>query len=428
MQDALTIDCVPPAVLEVVRRLQERGHQAWLVGGAVRDLLRAGRERPAEDWDIATSARPRQVMQTFEKVIPTGVKHGTVTVLSQGEPVEVTTFRGEGKYSDARRPDEVEFLEEVDDDLARRDFTMNAIAWDPFTGRMRDPFGGMRDLEAGVIRAVRDPLERFTEDGLRPMRAIRLACALELTIEEETLKAIPAAASSFRKVAVERVRQELEKILDARLPSSGFGLLAETGLASLVLPELAPLEENDWNRRLRAMDEVPPGNRPIRLAALLASSGERKQIESSHAPILRRLRFPKATISEVGLLVSVSNWREVDPCRPADLRRVLARVGADRVEAVAALWRALARGEAHGSAEETVERLCSALLEEAGRNPPLEAASLALTGKDVMRVLGLGAGPEVGQAISYLLDLVIEDPSRNRPETLKKALEGWRQA
>src|SRR5438105_13881271 len=196
---------VPPAVMGVLKTLRGAGKQAFLAGGAVRDLMRiaqgAPRSRP-QDFDVATDALPEDVQRIFPRTAPTGIAHGTVTVLADEQhKVEVTTFRGEGPYLDGRRPSSVTFLGEIEGDLARRDFTVNAIAWDPFSDDLRDPFGGVADLEGRRLRAVGDPLARFREDGLRPLRAVRFASTLRLALDRPTEKAIPQALDVFDKVA-----------------------------------------------------------------------------------------------------------------------------------------------------------------------------------------------------------------------------------
>ena len=209
---------VPPDVLAICRRLREAGHQAHLVGGGVRDMLIG---RPPADFDLATDARPEAVVALFGTTfaIPTGLKHGTITVLSETRrPIEVTTFRGEGEYLDGRRPVSVSYVDTLEEDLSRRDFTMNAVAFDPLGGRLCDPFDGQGDLARKLIRAVGDPLVRFREDGLRPLRAVRQAAQLEFEVDRPTLEAIPPTLDVFRKVSAERIRDELFKMLGARQP------------------------------------------------------------------------------------------------------------------------------------------------------------------------------------------------------------------
>src|SRR6185312_1925266 len=275
---------VPDDVVELCQKLRDAGFEAWLVGGAVRDLLRG---RPAKDFDVATSAQPAEVTRVFgrKRTIPTGEKHGTVTVLTeragQKEHVEVTTYRGEGAYSDGRRPDDVVFVRTLEEDLKRRDFTMNAIAYDPLAAELADPYGGQRDLEARLIRAVGDPLERFAEDGLRAMRAVRFAAQHEFAIDPATERAIPETIDVFKKVSAERVRDELVKILSSRVPSVGLELMRTTGLLAATIPELLEgvgMHQNKhhkhdvWHHTLAAVDATELSGDPpwlVRFAALL---------------------------------------------------------------------------------------------------------------------------------------------------------------
>ena len=270
----LNQETVPPAVLEVIKGLQAGGFRAFLVGGCVRDMLR---EQPPKDFDVASSALPGDVQKLFKKVIPTGIEHGTVTVVLRGEHVEVTTFRAEADYVDGRRPSKVEFHEDIEADLGRRDFTMNAIAWDPISGQKVDPFGGEIDLNRRLVRCVRDAIERFSEDGLRPLRAVRFATVLDFTLEPATEAAIPPTLAVFRKVAQERVHQEFVKLLVAPSATRGLRLLASTGLFAEFLPEAAPAEFDAVGRAPR--DEV------IRMALLLL--GQKLPREA-----MLRLKFP----------------------------------------------------------------------------------------------------------------------------------------
>jgi tRNA nucleotidyltransferase/poly(A) polymerase len=227
---------VPAEVREVVAALRGAGKQAYLVGGCVRDLL-AGLD--AVDFDVATDAVPEEVQRLFRRTAPTGIKHGTVTVLGARGDYEVTTFRRDGKYGDARHPDDVTYAESIEEDLSRRDFTFNALAYDPAGDKLVDLFGGVDDFERGVVRAVGDPRERFREDGLRPLRAVRLAARFAFDVDGETLNAIPAVLDRVRMVAVERVRDELVKMLaTAAKPSYGLELMRNTGLLELFIPEV----------------------------------------------------------------------------------------------------------------------------------------------------------------------------------------------
>jgi tRNA nucleotidyltransferase (CCA-adding enzyme) len=413
MRHRLKAERVPGAVRAVLARLAEAGHAAWLVGGGVRDLLRSDHPRPAKDWDVASSARPQAVLALFPKVVPTGIDHGTVTVLTDDGPVEVTTFRGETGYTDARRPDQVEFLEDVDEDLARRDFTINALAWNPFTGELRDPFGGLSDLASGIVRAVRDPVERFTEDGLRPMRAVRFAAVLEFSLDEATRRAIPMTRASFRRVAVERIQQELEKLLVSDHPAIGLSLMAGTGLMADVLPEI----DTGTEAFARVLDAVnrAPARLAVRLTLLLSATEAPAHLDP--ARILERLRFPKGLGETVARLYPFRDGAAYASVPSADLRRVLARVGPSAAEDLAAIWRA-GSGEAGAAA-------ASRLLAEAALAPPLSPRDLALSGEAVMQALGIGPGPEVGEALGYLLQIVLEDPAQNEAASLQRHLAAW---
>src|SRR5512142_169173 len=215
---------LPAALVDVLRRLGEAGHRSWIVGGAVRDLL-LHRPREAADFDVATPATPQEVTALFPKVIPTGVEHGTVTVVSAGLAIEVTTFRGEGAYLDGRRPESVTFHTDLEADLARRDFTMNALAFDPIGLEFRDPFGGRADMRRRLVRAVGDPAARFGEDGLRPMRAVRFAAQLGYGLHRATRGAIPGALPVVRKVSVERMSEELQRLVVAPGADRGLDLM-----------------------------------------------------------------------------------------------------------------------------------------------------------------------------------------------------------
>jgi tRNA nucleotidyltransferase (CCA-adding enzyme) len=447
---------VPADVLAVLRGLRAAGKQAWLAGGAVRDLVRQAeglyRGSPPEDFDVATDAVPEQVAKIFPRVIPTGIQHGTVTVLSGGHEVQVTTFRGEGPYLDGRRPSAVTFLGEIDGDLARRDFTVNAMAWDPIEGVLRDPFGGTQDLRRHRLRAVGDPLERFREDGLRPLRAVRFASTLRLALDSRTRRAIPQALDVFDKVAQERVRDELAKLLvRGAPPSRGLRLLLSTGLLGRIVPELLDsvgFRQNRyhawdvWRHTLRTVDFAPP-DLVVRLSALLhdvakpRSAAPKEGAPGEHtfydheklgaemaSQILLRLRLPKREAERVALLVREHNWHYLPEWNDATVRRTLARVGPSELPALWALRRAdlQARGRlvAEGLANQAeAERRFAA---ELARESALKIADLAISGEDVMRQLSIAPGKQVGQVLARLLDRVIDDPELNTRSELVRLL------
>jgi tRNA nucleotidyltransferase (CCA-adding enzyme) len=436
---------VPTDVMAVLRTLRGASRQAWLAGGAVRDILCGV---AAQDFDVATDALPEQVMRLFPRVIPTGMQHGTVTVLSGEHKVEVTTFRGEGRYLDGRRPSSVTFLADIEGDLARRDFTVNAIAWDPIAGVLRDPFSGVEDLRRRRLRAVGDPLARFGEDGLRPLRAVRLASTLRLALDRPTWLAIPQALDVFARVAMERVRDELIKLLvRGAPPSRGLRLLLRSGLLARIVPELlesVSFAQNRyhrwdvWRHTLRCLDAAPP-DLVVRLAALLHDVAKpRSAAPKEGAPgentfydheklgarlatdILQRLKFPRRETERVALLVAEHNWHYLPEWNDATVRRVLARIGPEEIPA---LWM-LRRADLNARGRLVEEGLANQAAAEArfqreiDRASALKVTDLAIGGEDVMRELRTGPGRQVGEVLARLLERVLDDPDLNTREKL----------
>ncbi|MEZ4404286.1 MAG: hypothetical protein R3B06_29975 [Kofleriaceae bacterium] len=326
---------IPPAVDEVCAALTEAGHQAVAVGGAVRDVLLG---RAAGDWDVASSARPEEVVALFPRTIPTGLAHGTVTVMAgrgrDRQAIEVTTFRGDGAYVDGRRPTSVQFGVPLVEDLARRDLVVNAIAYDPINRVLHDPFGGRDDLAARRLRAVGDPAARFTEDGLRVMRAIRFAATLEFDLADDTEAAIAGALPSLAKVSRERVKVELDKLLAAPRPSIALAIAARTGVLAQELPEAVPGPAR-WGWIDRAAAEA-------RLAALLAGTGDGATAAADAERALRRL---KAANDERDRAVKLVRLARAEDAEPAAVRRALAGCGRAHAALAVALWRARAEAE-----------------------------------------------------------------------------------
>jgi tRNA nucleotidyltransferase (CCA-adding enzyme) len=416
----------PPAIVKVLRTLGAAGHRSWIVGGAVRDLL-LHRPRQSNDFDVATPATPRQVTALFRKVIPTGAEHGTVTVVEGDHAIEVTTFRGEGAYRDGRRPESVVFHADLEADLSRRDFTMNALAWDPLAPEFRDPFGGRDDMRRRTVRAVGEARDRFGEDGLRPMRAVRFAAQLGFGLHPRTRAAIPGALDVVRKVSVERVSDELTRLVAAPRAEKGIALMRATGLLGAVLPSLAALPRTSLDHAVAVLRRAPP-DPVLRFAALLHPLG---MAEAER--ILVALRQPRRVSDAVVQLLRAHDCRagasQVSlPASRMEVRRWLSRVGLDRAEAVLALAdaeaRALPAARARRARRE-VAALGKAVAETVKAAPPLTTQDLALDGRAVMEILGAGPGPHVGEALRHLLDRVLEDPSRNVEEALRRDLEAW---
>jgi len=440
----------PEAVRSVLERLRDEGHPSWLVGGVVRDLLLGRRRHDPLEFDVATPATPEEVTPLFRRVLPTGIEHGTVTILKGEARIEVTTFRGEGAYVDGRRPSSVTFHTDLEADLGRRDFTMNAIAWDPLVGELRDPFGGLSDLRRGLIRAVGEPGERFAEDGLRPLRAVRFAAQLGFSIEPRTRAAIPPALPVVERVSRERVAEELTRIVTGDHAARGLALLEATGLLEVALPSLGALPRAARRHALAVASERFAARRPAGLAGGEAREPSPEQSRRERLRLLRLaallhvlspgaaaravsgLRLPRRLASEVeGLLSAGPCVREAPgadlPSRPAEVRRFLARVGPERAPRVLELWAAEAHhlGAASGRRRAAVRALGRRVGRELRGRPPLGPADLAIDGRAVMRLLGIAAGREVGEALRHLVDLVLEDPARNEAASLESALRAW---
>lgn len=407
---------IPLPVLDVLRRLRELGFAVFLVGGCVRDMVRGV---PPKDFDVTTSAHPHEVQAAFKKVIPTGIQHGTVTVVIGGTHVEVTTFRSEGDYHDGRRPSTVRFESDITEDLSRRDFTINAMAYDPISRDLVDPFGGQADLQAHVIRCVRNAHERFSEDGLRPMRAVRFATVLGFTLEPATRAAIPPTLPVFRKVALERVREEFVKVLLSPRAETGLVLLSETGLLEGFLPELARADA-EAARLARAAAQAAPAEAELRMAALLADLVTGPQAKELGI----RLKFPNKVAETVGLLVEhAALERRFSDGDPA-LRRLLARTGLGQLEPLLVVAQARVQVRFPERLPE-FGRLQERLRAIAATKPPLTTKDLALTGGDIMATLGVGPSAIVGEATRFLLETVLDEPSLNQPEKLKDLLRTW---
>lgn len=416
---------IPSAVRALCEKYAERGHQAWLVGGCVRDLLWG---RRVQDWDLATDARPEQTKKIFPRVIPTGLAHGTVTVQWQGSGYEVTTLRGEGEYSDGRRPDSIHFVDGIEEDLARRDFTVNAMAYDPVAQVLTDPFHGQADMAARTLRAVGDANQRFQEDGLRPLRGARFCATLDAQLAPDTEAAIRPNLDVFRRVSKERVREEWIKAFGARAPSRAIDVMASTGLLEVCCPGLAQETTRHLEIAGAALDHVRQHGAPPThcLAALFHLWWDRAG-ETVVDGWLQAYRFSKVERSMVRCLL----LHRPDPatiCRSdVALRRWLRDVGRKHALEVYCFQQRLFESHAalgvregqdsQAAAAELVA--CMATVEDVvGSSLPLTTAELALDGATLMRRLGISPGRRVGELLRALLDQVLEDPLRNNEDTL----------
>ncbi len=423
---------LPSAVLDLCQRLSDAGHHAWLVGGSVRDSLLSqlsGQALPgtwhAKDWDVATDATPDEVTRVFRRVIPTGVEHGTVTVILQGMQLEVTTLRADRGYADGRRPDQIDFVRSIDEDLARRDFTINAIAFEPEAESLIDPFGGLRDLRDRCVRAVGEPARRFSEDGLRVLRAARFVASLEFDLAPTTAQAIAPSLDTYRRVSAERIREEWNKTLITRLPSRGFAVMHEHGLLAITAPEIVALSQRSISGQdglslaLRRVD-LCPARPELRLAALLGDLHEDAASAADAADaVLSRLRYSNAERKWITRLVRHQALPFTEALTDAELRRWLRRVGPDLYRDLCDIARARLNAGARADADgphpelEALAQLEQRALAELARRPPLSLSDLAIDGKQLIADAGFRPGREIGNALEALLEQVIEDPALN---------------
>ena len=437
---------IPQAVLDVYHTLWDKGYQAYVVGGAIRDSLLG--DVPG-DWDVATDAQPGEVMSLFSKTIPTGIKYGTVTVVKDIS-VEVTTFRSDGIYRDARRPEDVTFSTSIVEDLQRRDFTVNAIAYDPIARKFVDPFGGIRDLRRRTLKAVGDPEERFAEDALRMLRFFRFLATLEFRPCQKTLAAVKPKL--IRRISAERIRDEMSKLLLAKAPGSTLLLMHRAGLLQEILPEVAEGDgviQGSFHRfdvlrhSLEAVDNSLP-RLELRWAALLHDVAKPKlRTEDEHGihfyrhdvegeqiarDILTRLRYAKRFVEKVALLVRWHMFSVHAGSTDKALRRFIRRVGKENVMDLLELRRAdiLALGrQTTCNAWQNWRTLRDRLQEILEGDTILTVNDLAIGGRDVMAALQIKPGPAVGAALEWLLEKVLDDPSLNEREILLSLLQSY---
>ncbi len=441
----LTYAELPATVEHVLGTLRAAGHDAVLVGGAVRDQL-LGLPHGTWDWDAATSATPEQVAALFEHSTWEN-RFGTVTVRGL-PPVEVTSFRAEGAYRDARRPDEVRFGVSLEDDLRRRDFTVNAIAWVPTDlatrrGRLVDPARGVDDLRAGILRTVGDPASRFREDALRLIRAARLAARFDLALNPETEAAARELASIAAGVSGERVRDELSRMLGIHpAPSRALVLLERLGLLAVILPELAalrgvpqakPVPGDALDHTFAAVDAVPadaPGD--TRLAALLHDLGKASTLAEGHffghervgaelaRGVLERLRVARPRVERIVRVIEQHMYHYEPAWTDAAVRRFVRRLADVDRDLLFALRRADNLASGVGDAgERNQAELESRIAAELAQQPQLLLdRRLAIDGHDLQQALGLSPGPELGEILERLADVALDDPRRNDRETL----------
>lgn len=435
---------LPEKVKYIINTLMEAGYEAYAVGGCIRDSVLG---RIPEDWDITTSANPMQIKSLFKKTIDTGIQHGTVTVMINGEGFEVTTYRIDGEYEDGRHPKAVVFTASLTEDLKRRDFTINAMAYNEKEG-MVDAFGGLEDLQKKIIRCVGDPGERFQEDALRMMRAVRFSAQLGFVIEERTRQAVTELAGNLAKVSAERIQTELVKLLVSKHPEKILTAY-ETGLTRVFLPEFDAMAETPQNNpyhcynvgrhTIEAIKNSPP-DRVIRLTMLLHDVakplcksvdqdgiyhffGHQAKGAQMAREILRRLKFDNDTIRKVTALIAKHD--DTPELSPTAIRRAIYETGLEQYPALFTVKRADTMGKNCYQREEKLEyidRYQEMYEEIIAKKQCLTLKELAVTGKDLIDA-GMKPGKMLGETLEKLLEHVLEYPEDNRKEILMKQIK-----
>jgi tRNA nucleotidyltransferase/poly(A) polymerase len=436
----------PGYVRWATRTLEEAGFETWAVGGAIRNTLLG---IPSGDWDLATRAPPGVVRKLFPRTVPLGIEHGTVGVLTRdGILLEVTTFRKD--IETFGRHAVVEYAETVQEDLSRRDFTVNAIAWHPLRGVFADPFGGRGDLKSGLLRTVGNPVERFAEDYLRVLRALRFSGRFGFKIHAETWAAIQAAKEELGILSPERVREELLKVLaEAPVPSRALSLYRFSGVLATLYPEIEEgargrrpgFGEELWVHSLLLADALPRSRPPLRLAALFQGVGRSGEVgtdpgrpgllpeegarrREAVAALMVRLRFSNAEIREVSELAETGLEPPLHLEAPAEIRRWLWRVGPYHLPSLGRIWLAKSRldEERWARSPGPVVGLLRRFRLEVHSGVPLRQADLAFDGRDLIS-MGLKPGPRFGEILDSLLDRVLENPSLNQKALLRDIVE-----
>jgi tRNA nucleotidyltransferase (CCA-adding enzyme) len=420
----------PREVRRIAERLAGAGFETWAVGGAVRDAL-AG--LPPGDWDLTTAARPADVKRLFKRTVPIGIEHGTMGVLGKdGHLYEVTTFRRD--VETFGRKARVVFADRLEEDLDRRDFTINAVAWSPLTGEVRDPHGGASDLAERVLRTVGDAGERFREDRLRVLRALRFAGRFDLTIEPGAWSAVRASADQLGSLSAERVREELFKVLALPRPSVSLRLYERSGVLAALYPELQACvgvtygDGTVWDHLMEVVDAARPHRISVRMAALLHDAGRARPDGREHAAagaaiareVMTRLKASNPDRDRVSHLVAqhadAPSPRSHDP----ELRRWIRRVGLEYLRDLFRLLVADARARRADPTE--LVRFWRRTRRALRMRPPLDTTELAIGGAE-LRSLGLPAGPLYGEILRDLLEKVTDDPSLNRRDKLIRIVQ-----
>jgi len=445
---------IPKEVIAVIKKLEKAGFEAYIVGGCVRDFLQ---KIEPKDWDVTTNAKPEEIQKVFPKNFYEN-NFLTVTVQTKSKvealkEIEITTYRSEAKYSDKRHPDEIKFAKTLEEDLKRRDFTINAIAVRPEANQAReiiDLFDGQKDLKNRIIRAVGNPQDRFAEDSLRMMRAVRLATVLDFEIEEKTAEAIKKNAASLKDISQERIRDEFIKTIDSPRAGQGVELFRELGLLKYIIPELEEgygigqnkhhiYECYEHNLRALAFAAKSGFGRDVRIAALLHDVGKprakRGQGQDSTfygheiigarmtEKILDRLKFPKKEAEKIIKLVRYHLfYYNVDEVSDSSVRRLVREVGPEYMEELLQVRQADRIGSGVPKAEPYKLRHLKYVIDKVAQDP-ISAKMIKVSGNDVMKILKIEPGPKVGQILDILLGYVLDDPKKNDKKFLEEEVK-----
>lgn len=427
---------------QIASILGDQGFCCYLVGGAVRNQLLGLEEK---DYDLATDALPEDIIRIFRRVIPTGIKHGTVTLLFKGNSYEITTFRVDGKYTDGRRPDNIHYTSDIREDLKRRDFTINSIAYHILDEMLIDPNNGLEDLKNKIIRAIGNPDERFREDGLRPLRACRFAAQLNFAIEENTFQAISRNLDKFRSVSRERIYDELVKTMKSESPSITFRHLLNSGLLEIISSDLhrcvgIPQREKHkfdvFEHLLHTCDSCPKDNVILRFAGLFHDLGKATTLKISDdgeptfynhefpsaelaVKIMKDLKFPNRDIQRIEHLIRHHMFNYTPQWSDAAVRRFISKTGLDYIDDLLILQRAdmdsmNRTADEYGMLDDFRKRIDNVL----SRDSAFSIKDLRINGNDLHNVISVPKGPVMGEILASLLDSILENPEMNHRDFL----------
>ena len=440
---------IPSTVLSIANTLTNQGYNAYLVGGAVRDMLMG--IKPNE-YDITTNARPKDVQRIFKHTIPIGIKHGTILVIVNDMPVEITTFRSDGDYTDGRHPDNVIYADTIEEDLPRRDLTINAMAYDMSSNTLIDMFDGIEDIKNKKIRAVGNPYERFKEDGLRLMRAIRFATKLDFEIEASTLKAIFETKDMLKLIAYERIREEFNKILLSENVYNGFELMREAGILDIILPELMlgyGVDQNKFHKydvyyhilnTVKNVEKLENDDMTliVKLAGLfhdIAKPIVQKNIDKQEAAVyynhevvgssvakkvMRRFKYANSQIDMVSLLVRQHMFYYQDEWTDGAVRRFMCSIGLENIKPLLKLREAdrIGSGKRKDKESAAIPKLLKRIDKIIEAENAITVKALNINGDDLIKEFAIKPSPLIGRILHHLLDIILEEPHLNEYDIL----------